>query len=181
MGALILTLLVEATGQGGTKMQPQAWQPLASTTGHFSILMPGAPVLEHSVEKSFLGLIHSDIYKVDTDKGEEFSIEFVRVPAVALFFVGGKSILNRSKKGLLKDESGEAVALSRVPFGEGMGEELIYKAKGKDGAPLMGMARFLILKRNLYILAVTASPSQWDKSRAEEFLNSFEILPTDGK
>lgn len=148
-----------------------SWKDFSSQTGNFSVLMPGQPVLQTSTQKSFVGSIGVNLYDLKTKNGE-FSVEYSDLPGIAVDLGGHNTILDKAKKGFLKENGGDEQAFSETSLNGFPGKVLTYTVASSG---VNGKVHFYLVQKRLYVIAGSQGPGG-SQANIERFLNSFSLI-----
>lgn len=154
--------------------QAKEWQRVHSKYGYYSVSMPGKPKFSKTSTPSPVGRIPEEICEYQ-DSRLNLTAEVSKLPGIAVFFGGSKTILSKASQAYLKHEKGTLTSSRKLTLQGYPGKEILYQAKTKAGRAVIGTARFYLVQKNLYVLVANTYNDNPDHTGAKEFLDSFTL------
>ena len=158
----------------GTVQADTDWQTLKSKAGKFSILMPAKPKLKETSTPSPVGRIPEEIYEAKTPQLKVIA-EYSKLPSVAVFFGGHKTILKKSVTAFIQGEKGTLQKQEDIELQGFPGTAITFTAPDKTGGTDFGKAHFYLVKKLLYVLVAKTPKAKSDLAGQDRFLNSFKL------
>lgn len=156
----------------GLSLSPQAVQGevFVSKSAGFSADFPTPPQARTVDEKTTVGTIVEHFYSSKGPKGK-FTVEFSKLPGIAVFFGGHNTIYNKAREAFLKKTGAKQISFNKITIQGEKAAELSFTTA--TGVP--GKAHFILIKKRFYV--VTANSSEGN-TPIDQFLNSFKFLPS---
>ena len=150
------------------------WQTLESKEGKFSIEMPAKPTLKETSTPSPVGRIPEEIYEARTPQ-LNVTAEYSKLPGVAVFFGGHKTILKKSVSAFIQDEKGKLQKQEDIKLQGFPGTAVTFTSPDKKGGTDFGKAHFYLVDKLLYVLVAKTPQAKSDQAGQDRFLNSFKL------
>ena len=159
---------------GAARGDGAVWKPFRSADGRFVVDMPGAPKLETTHTKSFIGTITNHVF-VGIDDHDRYSVDYSDLPGLAVDFARDETIFSHSKGALLKKTLGKQKSFEKTTLNGLKGVRLVYDTPPVENHPRMqGEAYMFLIDKRLYVVDATVSVKHsQDKARA--FFKSLRI------
>lgn len=155
------------------------WQPLVAVAEGFRALLPRDETWEESgLRETIAGTVSEKKYFARSE-GRTFSVGLHMLPRVGRFFAPSSLILSHAKKNVLITDSGRELSYERMRIGDYPGALLTFRpddsASSAEDYQVMEVHLVLVGQR-LYVLKASHLEPGSDRSDADRFFDSFEVL-----
>ncbi len=169
--ALLLVLFIAFAPQV-VRAQSLAWgwPLLESEEGNFEIEFPGIPSYREATRDTRFGDLKEHIFELENEMGD-FSAEYTDLSLIIALLASDRMIFNRAKRAMLEEFHAKERYYVDVELDGMDGRELAFEANGR-----LGLARFFIRKKRLYVLVATAPKASPEAANVARFVDSFSLL-----
>jgi len=148
------------------------WREFRSRSAAFRVEVPAEPRLLYSEERTFAGKVVRHHYVVE-HPAARFDLERLDLPAVAVFFLSSRGLLDRAVRGYVEDldavvESTEEIELQGHP-----GVRLLFRHR--DPGSVQEETRFILAGRHLYMVGAGPFLPEVRSTMVERVFSSFRI------
>lgn len=151
--------------------QGEAWKPLTSQEGRFSLLMPGAPKEQSQEVATPAGTIKMTMYVLEQGESAWFAT-FNDYPAEVIQKADAETLLNGARDGAIGTVQGKLLAEKKIAIDTYPGRELEFEAQG--GA-FLARSRIYLVKERLYQIMILSPKAQGLPKDTGKFLDSFKL------
>jgi hypothetical protein len=156
--------------------EPQiTWRELRSQAGHFHLLMPGKPKMEHSSLNTAVGVV--DVYYwSDGHPPFSFVVMYSDYPPSAVKDQDPQKILANARDGAVNSAGGSILSDENIELDGHPGREV--RMSIQEGK-MVGQGRFYLVRNRLFIvLCITDRPHAFSPV-VRKYLNSFTLDEAD--
>jgi hypothetical protein len=126
------------------------WREFHSRAAGFRVEVPAEPQLHYSEDRTFAGKVVHHHYIIE-HPAARFDLERLDLPAVAVFFLSSRRLLERAKNGYVEEldaivDSAEEIEVQGHP-----GIRLLFRQRAAGSA--QGETWFILAGRHLYMVA----------------------------
>jgi hypothetical protein len=146
-----------------------------SEEARFSGEMPKEPRQTLKTTDSFVGEVTNYLFTA-VDGERHFTVDYSRIPALAIDFAGADTIYDEAKSALMKQSWSRVISFTDITTGGHAGKRLVYQAPPDPGNPKRyGEAHFFVVDDRLYVVDATV-PAGDAEADAKRFLSSIRLL-----
>jgi hypothetical protein len=164
LGAASISVAVRADDSG--------WREFRSRPAGFLVELPAEPRYEYSEDRTFAGKVAHHHYIVE-HPAARFDLERLDLPALAVFFLSSRRLLERAKNGYVEEldaivDSAEATEVQGHPA-----LRLLFRHRGAGS--LQEETRFVLAGRHLYIVGAGPFLPEVRSTMVERVFSSFRV------
>jgi len=148
-----------------------SWRELRSQAGHFHVLMPGKPQLEHSALNTEVGQVDMYYWGIQQDP-YSFAIMYADYPPSALKDRDPQQMLTNARDGAIANVGGALVSDQNIQLSDHPGREVHISIQNEK---MMGIARFFLVRNRLFILICVTDREHILAPAIDKFMNSFTL------
>ncbi|MCC6424403.1 MAG: toll/interleukin-1 receptor domain-containing protein [Phycisphaerales bacterium] len=147
------------------------WRELRSQAGHFHILMPGRPQMEHSSLNTNVGVV--DMYYWSASQTPfSFVAMYADYPPSSIKEMDPQKILGNARDGAVANAAGSVLSDENIQLNGYPGREV--RMSIKDGK-MLGQGRFFLVRNRLFIVLCVTDRQHGFSANIHKFLNSFTL------
>jgi len=151
-------------------MLERSWKLFVSLTGHFSVLLPGRPMLKDQPMSVNDTVMHQIFCR---EAEASYIVQYDDRPATNIQGLGAEKILALFRDAGLRVSHGTKISERHLNLSGFPGGELVFT---RPGGRKETMRDFLVGNR-LYILIAVGFDTSSQTSDTDKFLNSFMLTP----
>lgn len=160
--------LTEPTGNDD---QTENWTELRSQAGHFHILMPGRPRMEHSSLNTEIGVV--DMYYWGSDQAPySFAVVYADYPPSAVKDRDPQQLLANARDGAIANVGGKLTSDENIYLGDYPGREVRVSIQNGEK---ISIARFYMVRNRMFSLVCITDRQHDFSPTIDKFLNSFTL------
>lgn len=155
------------------------WKRFSSTTGNFSILMPGTPQENKRTLNNKNGTIQVHTFMVERPQEDvKYTVSYTEYPEEYIKLLHENNLVEKAledgKNAVLRKTKGTLVSETKINLNNYAGREIYYQ---KPGDKIVKLRIYLVNKRLYQILAETTTKKEKFLTKSiGGFLNSFTLL-----
>lgn len=148
-------------------------QKYSSDAGRFAVQFPNTPIERDQEIDTESGkiLFHSIEAK---DEGYDYAVTFIDYPIAIVEEKGSKAILEDASAGAVSNVFGTLLDKNEIVLGNYSGISQTVETLDK-----IFTSSILLAENRLYVVIVTGPKEGFPFEKAQEFLDSFELLPNE--
>ena len=152
------------------------WELLEPMTDGFRAWLPGPTRLESSLRDTIAGQVAEKKYFGHED-GRSFVLGFHVLPKLGKWFAPTSLVLSQAKKNVLATNGGRELSFERRRMNGHPGGVLKYEPVDETADFDLMEVHLVLVGRRLYVLKASHAHEGVDRTSADRFFDSFEVIP----